>query len=87
MSYYNKDAKHVRKYSSNSNSSNSTSKFPKPIIVIACVAIFFSGIGVANLFNKNSSNNGANNTQEIITESQITTTANSELEVNNNTFY
>ena len=83
MSYYNKDAKNVKKYTSSSNSSNSTSKFPKPVIIIACVAIFFSGIGVANLFNKHSSNNGGNNTLGNITESPVSTTANSEFVVNN----
>ena len=84
MSYYNKDAKNVKKYTSSSNSSNSTSKIPKPAIFIACVAIFFSGIVVANLFNKNSSKNDGNNTQEVVSESPIITTVNSELDINDN---
>lgn len=78
MSYYNRDAKNVKKYTSSSNTNSLNSKFPKLIIVIVGVAIVFSGIGVVNLFNKNSNNMGNNNSPEINAESTVATTVDSD---------
>jgi hypothetical protein len=83
LSYYNKDAKNIKKYASDNNINSSNSKFPKFIIVIVGVVIFLSGIGVANLFNNNSDTAENNITPEIITEPTVTTIVDSEQSADN----